>query len=159
MPDHTPITKFIKTLRTRKTDITRSLDEIFDMTYRDELKNDPNIDRFKNTADVLNTLPQWARDVLQRPPRPGIIRDPVSDEEIDHINDWPDDQKERVRLKLVEAIDNDRGVHFFWELYRGDVEHVAIDDPASGEDLNIIFYSPYDNITEATGEIKVRVGH
>ena len=71
MPDHTPISKFIKTLRTRKTDITRSLDELFDLANRDDLKNDPNIDTLKNTPYVLDVLPQWARDALQRPPRPG----------------------------------------------------------------------------------------
>jgi hypothetical protein len=158
MPDHTPISKFIKTLRTRKTDITRSLDELFDMAYRDELLIDPNIDTFKNTPNVLDILPQWARDILQRPPRPGIVRDPVSEEELDHIDSWPNEQKEKVRRKLVDAIDGGRAVYFFWELYRGDVEHVGIDDVTSGECINITFFSPFDNITEATGEIQVSVG-
>ncbi len=158
MPDHTPITKFIKTLRTRKTDITRSLDELFDMKYRNDLKNHPDIGTFKGTPNVLNTLPQWARDALQRPPRPGVIRDPVSNEELDHIDNWPNDQKEKVRVKLAHAIDNDRAVVFFWELYRGGVEHVAIDDPPNGEPISITFSSPFDNVTEATGEIKVKVG-
>lgn len=158
MPDHTPIKKFIKTLRTRKTDITRSLDELFDMAYRDELKNHPDIGTFKSTPDVLDTLLPWAREALQRPPRPGVIRDPVSDEELDHIDSWPNDQKEKVRAKLAYAIDNGRAVFFFWELYRGDVEHVAIDDPPNGDAIGITFYSPFDNVTEATGDVKVKVG-
>jgi len=158
MPDHTPISKFIKTLRTRKTDITRSLDELFDLANRDDLKNDPNIDTFKNTPYVLDVLPQWARDALQRPPRPGVFRDPVSDEELEHIDSWPNDQKEKVRLALANAVNTDRAACFFWELYRGDVEHVAVDDPSEGGSVNIVFYSPYMNITEATGDIKIRVG-
>jgi hypothetical protein len=158
MPDHTPISKFITTLRTRKTDITRSLDELFDLANRDDLKNDPNIDTFKNTPYVLDVLPQWARDALQRPPRPGVIRDPVSDEELEHIDSWPNDQKEKVRAALANAITTDRAACFFWELYRGDVEHVAVDDLSDGGCVNIVFYSPYKNITEATGEIKISVG-
>jgi hypothetical protein len=127
------------------------------MVNRASLKAHPNIGNL-STPNILDTLPEWARVALKNAPAPGVIRDPVTDAELEHINSWPNKHKEQVRLALAEAINNDRVVEFFWELYRGQSEHIVVDIPAEGGDIHITFYSPYDNVIQATGNIEVKVG-
>ena len=85
----------------------------------------------------------------------------LTDKEIEHIDDWPNDQKEDVRKILVKAVDDELEVDFFWELHRGQKEYTEIDYPDGSGGVTITFFSPWNNVSEPdeqTGEIVVSVG-
>lgn len=173
MPDTTSIKKFINTLRTGKTDITRVLDELF---------ANPNYVRTNSgCAPAFNALDSNANSLDPlHPDIEALIRDRLTDLPqdsptaidglIDHINNWYDPgdaDKTTLRDWLLEAIYDPLNipVHFFWRLDASlkNEKHIRIkNDPLNHNNTSITFYTPEDRVTyEAVtieGEAQVRVG-
>jgi hypothetical protein len=79
----------------------------------------------------------------------------LSTEELDHIRDWPDKDKERVRAAVLNAINTNRTVHFAWKLYDGSKERTTIRTAGPGA-ITITFFSPWSNV-RAVGRDDVTV--
>jgi len=164
MPVASSIQELIDALRTRKTNITRALDELFgSQEALDKLK----IHGHRNdlsTPNVLGSnpgdpLPSWAIDELRGAPQSsGLVTHTLSGSEIAHIQNWPPSHKNNLAAVLEAAIANGPPLQFYWELYGGDSE--AMDTSVPGQ---VIFRSPQKNVG-ASGlfqflvSIKVKVG-
>ena len=155
MPDASDIKKFAKALKTGKTDITNALDQLFG-SNPGRHKTDPKADvqtvvAWLRNAHALDSLIPEARSIL------GGLG--VTEPELDHIDAWDHDQKDDVRARLVDAIDNGHAYHFFWELHRGTGEVTEV-PPLGGGDIH--FRSPRSNMQVPTGwtfgQMNVKVG-
>ena len=165
MPDSTPIKKFIESLRTGQTDITKALDGIFDLGIRADITagRDPlltpgdftpaDLTDFKDTAgqpNHFNLLPAYAEKMMN-------ARN-VNLGEIAHIKNWPKNHKKKIREALVKALNDGRAVYFFWELYEGDFETVDIKESGSTNPIIITFMSPRKNVSlAAPDDVQVAV--
>ena len=166
MPIASSIQELIDALRTRKTNITRALDDVFGSRQAlDALRNHPHKADLsapnvfgRNPGD---SLPSWAIDELKGAPPPqssGLVTHALSDDEIAHIQNWPSSHKSNLAAALDAAITNGQPLQFFWELHGGNSE--AMDTSVPGQ---VIFRSPQKNVG-ASGlfqflvTIKVKVG-
>ncbi len=79
--------------------------------------------------------------------------------EIEHINNWPQAEKEKVRDALRDAHAAGKAVRFRWELARVADETTETDVTATP--IEIYFQSPYDRVKKwglpTAGSIKVPV--
>ena len=139
------VQKFVDVLKTGQTDITKAMDQLF--------ANPADL----QGTDLFQELQQaGALDELSPLMRQIGTDNGVTDKELDHINTWPNDQKEEVRQKLVLAIENNRPVHFFWEVHRRKSEEIEVLDPDAAGDITVIFISPPTNLhvpDDVTGDI------
>jgi hypothetical protein len=121
---------FLRAIRTGKTDTTEALDVIF--AKPGVLAEHPNLEDFQQPG-ALDILPDWARAELRRVG--------LRTADINHIDDWPSDQKEQARQALVQAIDQDQPVGFFWTVHDGEEEETEV---TGGQDVTIavIFRTP-----------------
>ncbi len=143
MPDMSTIKTFVKALKTGMTKTTKALDKCDYASHLDELRKPHALDK---------PLPGWAR---------GALQPPLSDAELDHIDDWPDGQKDLVREAIVTAAENKRKLQFFWELHSGTDEETDIQGLAGAGTTTIRFRSPRSKlrVSMATfGDISVNVG-
>ncbi len=69
----------------------------------------------------------------------------LSTEELEHIRDWPDSDKERVREAVLNAINTNQTVHFAWKLHTGSKERTTIRTTGPGA-ITITFFSPWSNV-------------
>jgi hypothetical protein len=69
----------------------------------------------------------------------------LSREELKHISDWPDADKERVRVAVLDAIRTNQTVRFRWKLHEPSQERTTIVPDGPGA-IKITFYSPWDNL-------------
>ncbi len=148
-PSMVSIEKFVEVLQTGQTDITKAIDELF---------ADPGA---LMGTDLYRQLQQGgALDSLSPEMRAIGTEKGVTDKEMDHIDEWPNDQKDEVREKMVASVANNRPMHFFWELHRYDNEAIEILDPDAAGDITVIFLSPKSNLhpPDAQGNINVSVG-
>ncbi len=156
MPNASTMAKFLEARRTGKTDVTRALDSVF--TSPGHLQGDePALFTWLSGAHALDQpLTPEARNFLKGL-QGGLS---MSDADLDHIDDWPSNQKEKVRRKLVKAIEEDRNVKFVWKLHNGDTELTDREDPGPPGGITIKFRSPWNNVKlSATGdEVTVDVG-
>ncbi len=160
MPIASSIQELIDALRDRKTNITRALDDLFEdpgtlavHPHRGALAT-PNV--FGSTPG--DPLPDWARDELQGRVPGSPVKKPLSDDEIAHIENWPPQQKNKLRAALDTAIANGSHLQFYWELHDGDSEEM--DDSVPGQ---VIFRTPQKNVRalgwfNSPANIKVKVG-
>ncbi len=79
----------------------------------------------------------------------------LSTEELDHIRDWPDSDKEQVREAVLNAISTNQRVRFAWKLYDESKESTTIETADSGA-ITITFFSPWSNV-RAVGRDDVTV--
>jgi len=146
----TSIRKFITSLQTRQTDTTEALTRWFVNPGRHQTHA---VTGQLRTANGLNALPSLARTEL------GNLG--LTAGELDHIDQWPNDQKESIRQALVRAIDGNRNVLFYWELHGGAGEATDIQDSGAG-DIVITFRSPQRKVrissTLNLGDIATDVG-
>ena len=165
MPVASSIQELIDALRTRKTNITRALDDLFGSQQAlDALKNHPYRTALTTTANVFgsspgDSLPSWAIDELKGAPQSsGLVTHTLSDDEIAHIQDWPPSHKSNLAVAFEAAIASRQPLQFYWELHGGNSE--AMDTSVPGQ---VIFRSPQKNVG-ASGwfqflvSIKVKVG-
>ncbi len=79
----------------------------------------------------------------------------LSTEELEHIGDWPDSDKVRVREAVLNAINTDQRVRFAWKLQDDSKESTTIETADSGA-ITITFFSPWSNV-RAVGRDNVTV--
>lgn len=164
MPVASSIQELIDALRTRKTNITRALDDLFGSQQAlDALRNHPHRAAL-STPNVLgsnpgDSLPSWAIDELKGAPQSsGLVTHALSDHEIAHIQDWPPSHKSNLAVAFDAAIRDGEPLQFYWELHGGNSE--VMDTSLPGQ---VIFRSPQKNVG-ASGwfqfliHIKVKVG-
>jgi hypothetical protein len=146
MPPGTTLRTFIEAIKTGQTKTTKALDSFFENPGG--LEHHTGRDDFRN-AGAFNVLPVWAKNAL---------KSNLSTAELDHIDSWPNDQKDNVRAKLDQAIHYSRNaVHFFWQPYHGSSEEVEIIDPDVDGDITIIFKSPRNKVTQTATQVTVDV--
>lgn len=164
MPVASTIQDLIDALRTRKTNITRALDDLFGSQQSlDALRIHPHRPDL-STANVFGSspgdpLPSWAVDELKGAPQSsGLVTHPLSDAEIAHIRDWPPAHKSSLAAAFESAIASGEPLQFYWELHGGASEEMDTSVPG-----RVVFRSPQANVS-ASGlgqilvRIKVRVG-
>ena len=126
--------EFLKEMREAQTPFTRRMNELF--AQPGGLKKEfPKEYETLRAPGGLDRLSAGLKDLLMQ-----------IDEEYTAIRSWPAEQKEQLRLKLVDAIDQNRTVHFSWELYRGEHEITEIVDPGPGRGISITFRSPWKKL-------------
>lgn len=149
MPEDSTIKEFVTALQTRESKTTRALTKFFTRSGR-------HSNRFPGLRQQgrLNVLSPIARRELRAMG--------LQNRHITHINQWPKAQKEQVRNALLTAVNSNRNIRFFWELYGGSKEETEITDTGSGP-IRIVFRSPQTNVRVSSaaatfGEVKVDVG-
>lgn len=149
MPEMSTIKQFVLAVQTGQTNTTRALTAMF--VRPGHYTGDPNWQAFQQ-AYALNTLPGWLRTMLKN--------NNLSDGEVDHINEWPNEEKEQVRQALVEAIQQNRSAVFSWQLYDGSVSANAIEGVGGAREIKIAFKSPRANVRSSAltyGDISVLI--
>jgi len=143
MPPPTTMRTFLEAIRSGRTNTTEALDMLFASPAA--VRAHPNFTDLQ-APGMLNMLQPWARAELRRLG--------VGSEELAHIDDWPNNQKEIVRQKLVDAMNGNKPVEFSWKVYPGATEDTSIDEgPAK---VTITFFSPESKV-RATGPDSVSV--
>ena len=94
---------------------------------------------------------------LPEPFRTALGSQGLSPLELDHIREWPDDQKERVREAVVAALDSNLAVRFVWKLHDGGDERTVIrTGPGT---TTITFFSPWNKVRlVAPDDVTIDVG-
>ena len=149
MPPYSTLRTFITSLQTGRTNITESLERL--MSDHGALKQHPHFQDLRQGGAADSPMPVWARAALRAS---GMSKD-----EVDHIDRWPDPQKDAVRGALVTAVDGARAVHFLWELYDGNDAETEVRDPDASGGITIIFRSPRSGVqlTPSIGWVHVEV--
>ncbi|OGO53270.1 MAG: hypothetical protein A2148_09080 [Chloroflexi bacterium RBG_16_68_14] len=148
MPEGSTIKKFVEALKSGRTNTTKALDTIF----ADASKRAAHSKDLGAPGAFNRPLAGWARTELRSAG--------LSEQELTHIDDWPDDQKEDVRQALVTAINGKRAIHLSWELHSGPAEATDIQGLAGTGDVTVTFRSPRSKmkVSLATfGDISVEV--
>lgn len=136
MPPYSTLKTFVTSLKTGRTNITESLDRL--MTNPGRHLTHAHFADLQVENAFNAPLPGWARTALRS--------SGMTEPEIDHIDVWPDVQKEAVRQKMVAAIESDRPIRFRWELYGGDAPvNEAGEDQETGATV-IVFRSPGNGV-------------
>jgi hypothetical protein len=158
MPQVSTVPEFLEARRTGNTKTTERLNAVFSTAHRGAIANGTALGDLKDwlhTQRAMNEpLPQTAatgtadvRGFLgpSHPSLPSTASEALGSGELEHVDDWPANQKEMVRKKLVEALDaaKPRNVKFKWKLHRGDHEITDIRDPDEDGDITITFKSPW----------------
>lgn len=130
MPAYSTLRDFIDAITTGDTNITRSLASL----SNDETKRRAHRNQMA-TPGLLNgqRFPEWLRVEL--------IQGRLKDKELEHIERWPDSQKEIARAQVYSAWTESRPIHFSWELYSGE-EPVTEVRRDTNQDVRLIFRSP-----------------
>lgn len=120
---------FIDSVRRQQIRITEVLEQ---------LANDPAVrqqtrDLVKQPGTFDGAIPDWLRTLM--------LDAGLSEEEVQHAESWPAAQKEVARLELSSAYEEDRPVHFSWDLNRGSRRFTRIRESESGE-TTIVFSDP-----------------
>ncbi|HUF52318.1 MAG TPA: hypothetical protein VMR52_00910 [Dehalococcoidia bacterium] len=162
MPVASSIRELIDALQTKKTKTMCALDDLFGSAEAlAALQTHPQRGELSN-PDVLNTLPGWAVEELKGRGISHRVQQPLSDEEIQHINDWPAENKRALVGVLDAAITNQQPLEFFWELHGDETE--GIDTSQAGR---VFFRSPQRNVevggtfifvADLLADVKVHVG-
>ncbi|MCI0850075.1 MAG: hypothetical protein J4N26_03850 [Chloroflexi bacterium] len=139
MPDASRMATFNAARRTGLTKTTRALLELFNA------KNGALIESMG--SGELSGLPDWARTAL--------ASHGLSAGELDHIRDWPDAQKNRARVAVVNAWNSNGKVRFLWKLWDNPKENVQIRTDPNGT-VVITFFSPWDKV-RVLGEDNITV--
>ena len=129
MPAGTSWATFNQARLTGVTKTTQALDTLY--TARDA-----TLVAALRTASPIQGLPE--------PFRTALGRRGLSALELDHIRQWPDDQKERVRDAVVTALDSNLAVRFVWKLHDGRDERTEIRTTSQG--TIITFSSPWSKV-------------
>lgn len=145
MPPQTKIGTFLEAVRTRRTTTTDALDSIFSdpasvpAEVKEHLANANALNKARSAAWRESAPVGWARSALKAA---GLNK-----AECDHVRDWPDDEKEKVRAALHIALKRGLSVRFNWELWTGNksVSDVPARLPADGT-VQITFRSPEQRV-------------
>ncbi len=148
MPPYSSIRTFITALQTGRTNITESLERL--MSDHAALRQHPHFQDFRRGRAADAPMPAWTKAALRA--------SGMKNEEIAHIDGWPDLEKDVVRAVMAGAVDAERTVHFFWELHRGAAAQTEIIDPDEWGDVTVIFRSPRAGVQlSANNSVDVQV--
>lgn len=133
MPPFSTLRTFVNSLKSGETNITRSLERL--------VRDDKKREKYREWVDRPNSLdgefPPWLRTEL--------VQAGMKEAEIEHIQDWPDSQKEVVRAQISGAVKDKRPLRFGWELYDG--KHPKSDVRRdSDQEVRIVFQSPREGV-------------
>jgi hypothetical protein len=145
MPVYSTLKSFINALRTGDTNITLCLERL----ANDRAKRAQYATDIRAIPSGVGQLPGWLRNEM--------VQTGMSQPEVDHCERWPDSEKEKVRLQLIDAIDHDNDLHFSWELFAGDDPVSDVRRDAS-HDIRVAFLSPRKGIILSAinhGDVKV----
>ena len=153
------IQQFINALRTGKGTVAKALDDLFGLQAIPKWKDPdsqlgPHLAELDSPAFAVNPLPQWAVDELKG--KSDLVTEPLNDDEIEHINDWPPSQKDRIRQAAWQAITSNRSVQFFWELWDGGQTETKVQDAGSGE-IIVTFRTPRTKVMYSAGKVRLQV--
>lgn len=134
MPERSTIQSFINALQSGQTTITRGLQRLWD--ERSTLSN------ITSKAATLALTP------LDADVKTALGARGLGTTELDHIDEWPDVEKRKVRRALVVALNSNpqRDVEFFWELYNGSASVAQIDNLHGPGTITVRFLSPRANV-------------
>ena len=147
MPPGTKMQAFLNSVRTGETKTTRALERLW-------LRRGPNIAANFRRANSAKGLPDWLKNELTRQ---GNQHAPValSGVEFDHIREWPDAEKEKMRAALIASLGPPRRtVRFRWALSKGTASVNPVDNPFGPGDMTITFTSPQRNVKVVSGPKK-----
>jgi hypothetical protein len=157
MPVASSLSELRQALRTRETNITKALDDLFSsQANRQALRERSEYDSFRQDAYILSSLqpgdrlPAWARTVLTG----NLVSRGLNDRELDHLDHWPPQQRENLRQTMVYALEHDEPLKFYWELHGGDDEDTDLSRHGQA-----VFRSPQKNlqVSGITLGVSVRV--
>ena len=153
------IQQFINALRTGKGTVAKALDDLFGLQAIPKWKDPkspigPHLGELDKPAFAVNPLPKWAVDELKG--KSGLVTQPLSDDDIRHINDWPPNQKDRIRQAAWQAITSNRSLQFFWELWDGDQTETKVHDAGTGE-IIVTFRTPRTKVMYSAGKVQIQV--
>src|SRR5438309_5670166 len=133
MPAYSTIHSFINAIKSGNTNITQCLERLAnDVAKRQKYHAD-----ISAPHGAVGHLPGWLRNEM--------VQTGMSQPEVDHVERWPDDEKEKARVQIVEAIRDERVIHFSWELYDGDRPLTEVRrDP--NQDVRLVFRSPREGV-------------
>ena len=146
MPPFTTLRDFISALATGDTNITRVLEELAnDAGMKSAHQADMRV------AGTFDPLPSWFTDAC--------AQHNMSPEEIQHLSVWPEQQRDSVRAQISEAWEQNRPIHFSWELHEGDNALSEVRRDQNTQDVRIVFRSPRKGVHLDShiriGEVKV----
>ena len=150
MPPGTKMQTFLNSVRTGETKTTRALERLWTDRGSSLATN-------ASRKGALNGLPDWLRSALTRQ---GDQHAPValSEIEFDHIRDWPDAEKEKLRQALLASLGPPRRtVRFRWALSKDSTSVNPVDNLYGPGDMTITFNSPEKNVKTAKGSTEVSV--
>ncbi|GAB4342174.1 MAG: hypothetical protein Kow0099_19500 [Candidatus Abyssubacteria bacterium] len=129
-----PVDEFLTDCQECQTNFTRKMNELFQNPGA--LKSLEAYGELTQ-AGGLDTLSQDMKKVLTDDCKGEFV----------NIDKWDNSLKERVRQKLVEAINDPvkRPVRFSWELYHGDYDDVVIQTTATH--FSMKFLSPWNKVS------------
>jgi hypothetical protein len=164
MPVASSIQELIDALQTKKTRTMRALDCLFgSASALETVDHHPERHQLAANPDVFRTLPDWAvLELRAAPGSTGLVKEPLSDEEIQHINDWPAANKRVLVGVLDTAISDRQPLQFFWELHGAATETIDVSNARE-----VYFRSPQANVSVSgwakflanlLADIRVQVG-
>ena len=167
MPEKSSIKKFVEAVKTGKTKTTKVLNAVFEnktAAYNGSTLFDAShLGQARFLDDLRAPDLDLVRDELRKPGKsdPELALD---DADLDHMNSWSPDEKEKVRKALVDAVGASgaasRNIHFSWALYDGGDSKTDVDDPGPPGDIVVRFLSPRKNVDKSGftyGEINVKI--
>lgn len=137
---------FIDALETGKGPSARVLDRLFTSPYN---MDSAFVQFVLNTPNGFTPLPDWLETALRN--------EGATDEEINHLNSFTEEQKILVRNAVAEAIhaDPQRNVRFFWGLTESAVTEVGIDVVNQDQETRVHVRTPRSALA---GAVEVGLG-
>ena len=134
MPTYSTLRSFVKALTTGDTNITQCLTRLANA--------DPKRKQYATDLAAphlaVGQLPGWLRNEM--------VQTGMSQPEVDHVERWPDRQKEVARAQIAAALAENRPIRFSWELYDGDDPVTEVRRDSDGE-VRLVFRSPRKGVT------------
>lgn len=171
MPSGTKVQQFIDDLKEGKSKVCRAFDDLF---------GDPlSIEKWKTGTNPLHNnrgelkkkgfwpkpapgLGHWLHDELTRQGGSGTVKagHELNSEDLNHITDWPDEQKDVIRMKVDGAIDSNRLVQFWWRLWDGVNSEIEVKDSEDESAIQITFLTPRTKVAypkQPTGDVDIGI--
>jgi hypothetical protein len=141
MPVYSSLRTFIDALKTRRTNITKTLDAL--LADPKQWRNSNEYTAIQNDYDLGDAKKRAFPDAIRiRLANTGLSNFPgLSTAELEHIEQWPKEQKEQVRVAVMHSIDHDKSIKFFWELHDGPEPQTVVNH-LTGDRREVIFKSP-----------------
>lgn len=159
MPSGTSIRQIVDDLRERKSTIARKFDECYQKCVAE-----PNY-----KATLMTAVGAWSPGVAST--LPAVAPRPLTTAEQRHINDWPVPEQTNVKNAILNALNYDRQIEFFWDLSddltviesKSDIDppSAAQPDTNPGGKITVTFLTPRGDFVEkgaiTFGEVKLHV--